>query len=185
MDMDLEILYENIKKLCKEKKMNISQLEKTLQFSAGSLGKWRHSFPGIDKVWIIADFFGVSMEELCGTEKIETEKNFMGCLIKKTIEYEIEWIPCTLAEINQLRYIPLEKSDQIIEMYEMQFENGKVYIALNNIRQKILYISLENDICFRQKENEELVEDLWKEIKENEEKLIDKINIFKNSFIYS
>lgn len=65
-------MVERIKKLCKERKINFSRLERTLDFANGSLAKSREDTIGAIRVKAIADYFGVSMEYiLCGT----TDKN--------------------------------------------------------------------------------------------------------------
>ena len=66
-------MVERIKKLCKERKINFSRLERTLDFANGSLAKSREDTIGAIRVKAIADYFGVSMEYiLCGT----TDKGF-------------------------------------------------------------------------------------------------------------
>lgn len=181
--MDLDILFDNIKTLCKKKEINISQLEKELNFSAGSIGKWRHSFPGIDKVCVIADFFQVSIEELCGTEKVKTEKKFMDSLINKTMESDVEWLPCSQLEINNLRFIPSERLIETEEIYVSYFETGKIYFVVRETKQRQLYISVENDICFLQKEDGKKLNQLWQVIKERESELVKRIDTFKDDFI--
>lgn len=57
-------MYNKIKKLCKENNISILALESKLGFARGSIYKMDAHKPSAEKVKKIADFFGVSMEEL-------------------------------------------------------------------------------------------------------------------------
>lgn len=58
------MIYDNVKKFCKERNISIGRLEKELEFSNGSICKWNENEPGIKKVQKVADFLEVSIEEL-------------------------------------------------------------------------------------------------------------------------
>lgn len=58
------MLYENIKNLCKEKKISVSKLEAELNFPRSSICKWNDNEPGVKRVKSVADYFGVSIESL-------------------------------------------------------------------------------------------------------------------------
>ena len=58
------MMYELIKGLSKAKGLSINQLEKTLDFSKGSLCRIDTNRPSIDKLQKIADFFGVTVDYL-------------------------------------------------------------------------------------------------------------------------
>ena len=57
-------LYENVKKLCKEKSITIIQLEEELNFSRSSICKWNYNMPSIAKVKAVADYFDVTIDKL-------------------------------------------------------------------------------------------------------------------------
>lgn len=64
------MIYERICQLCKRKDITIYRLEKELGFSTSSICKWRNSFPTVDKLKRVADYFGVSIEYfLCNSSK--------------------------------------------------------------------------------------------------------------------
>lgn len=65
------MLYDNVKKICEEKGLSIGKLEKDLQLSNGSICKWNENEPGIRKVQKVADYLGVSIEELLKDEQKE------------------------------------------------------------------------------------------------------------------
>lgn len=58
------MLYNNVRKLCAKKKISISQLEIDLDFPRSYICKWNDNEPGIRKVQKVADYLGVSIEEL-------------------------------------------------------------------------------------------------------------------------
>lgn len=63
------MLYDNVKKLCEEKGVSILSLEKALGFPRSSICKWNENEPGIRKVQKVADYLGVSIEELLAEEE--------------------------------------------------------------------------------------------------------------------
>lgn len=58
------MIYEKVKKLCKQKKVSIYRLEKDLGFSASTIVKWKKSIPAVDKLKAVADYLQVSIEDL-------------------------------------------------------------------------------------------------------------------------
>lgn len=63
------MLYDNVKRICEEKGISVGKIEKDLQLSNGSICKWNDNEPGIRKVQKVADYLGVSIEELLAEEK--------------------------------------------------------------------------------------------------------------------
>lgn len=61
-----------IKKMCKEKEISIHQLEKECGLGNATIRGWEKSSPSVDKLKKVADYFGVSIEELL-TEPEERE----------------------------------------------------------------------------------------------------------------
>lgn len=68
------MVYENVKRLCREAHISLTDLEQKLGFGNGTIGKWgaRGATPGIDKVSAIANYFGVTVDSLL-TRQPETE----------------------------------------------------------------------------------------------------------------
>lgn len=54
----------HIKTLCCEKGITIRQLERDLGFGNGTIRGWGNSDPGISKLKAVADYFGVTVDEL-------------------------------------------------------------------------------------------------------------------------
>jgi transcriptional regulator with XRE-family HTH domain len=64
------MLYRKIKILCKEKNISISKMERELEFPRGYVFQWSRIEPGVQKVKKVADYLGVSIEELIKEEVI-------------------------------------------------------------------------------------------------------------------
>lgn len=68
------MIYENIVKLCKERGVSIARLERECGFGNATIRGWVTSSPSIAKVQKVAEFFGVSVEELLKKEGECVEK---------------------------------------------------------------------------------------------------------------
>lgn len=64
-------MYEKIVKLCKEKGINIYNLESALGYANGTIRKWKKNTPRVDKLKAVADFFGVTVDYLITDERHE------------------------------------------------------------------------------------------------------------------
>ncbi len=53
-----------IVKLCKEHNVSISKVEKDCGIGNGTIRGWNKSFPRTDNLKKVADYFGVTIEEL-------------------------------------------------------------------------------------------------------------------------
>ena len=53
-----------IKQLCKTKGITIAKLERELRFGNGTVRGWATAIPQSDKLKRVADFFGVTVDEL-------------------------------------------------------------------------------------------------------------------------
>ena len=62
------MLYENILRLCKERNVTIARLEKECGFGNATVRGWQVSSPSIAKVQKVAEYFGVSVDDLLATE---------------------------------------------------------------------------------------------------------------------
>lgn len=58
------MIYNNVKKICEEKGVSISQLERDLEFPRSSVCKWNENVPAVTKVQKVADYFKVPIEQL-------------------------------------------------------------------------------------------------------------------------
>ena len=58
------MLLKNIARLCDQKGISIARLERETGISNGTVGRWNTSSPSVDNVRKVADYFGVTIDEL-------------------------------------------------------------------------------------------------------------------------
>ena len=62
------MIYENIIKLCKERKISIARLEKECGLGNATIRGWAVYSPSIANIQKVADFFGVTIDSLIKSE---------------------------------------------------------------------------------------------------------------------
>lgn len=62
-------MLKNIRKLCQERQTTVAQLEREIGLSNGTISKWASSSPSVNNLKAVADYFGVSMDELLAEDK--------------------------------------------------------------------------------------------------------------------
>ena len=67
-------IYENIKKLCDIKGMNISGLENAAHLGNGTISKWNKQIPQVDNLYSVAKVLETSMESIL-TGNLESSQN--------------------------------------------------------------------------------------------------------------
>lgn len=60
------LIYDNIKKICKEKGLSVSSIEKQAGLGTGAISKWNTSSPTIEKLQAVASVLKVSVNKLIG-----------------------------------------------------------------------------------------------------------------------
>ena len=58
------MIVKNISTLCKENKISIARLEKELGIGNGTIGRWEKSSPTVENLKKVADYFGVTVNDL-------------------------------------------------------------------------------------------------------------------------
>ena len=58
------MLYESILRLCEKNGITVAQLERELKLSNATIRRWRTASPTITNVIKVADFFGITVDEL-------------------------------------------------------------------------------------------------------------------------
>ena len=67
------MLVKNIRRLCAERQISIRQLESELGFSNGIVASWETKTPSVTRAKAVADYFGVSIDELLTDHDAEDE----------------------------------------------------------------------------------------------------------------
>jgi transcriptional regulator with XRE-family HTH domain len=63
------VLLKNIRKLCQERQTTVAQMEREIGLSNGTISKWATSSPTVNNLKAVADYLGVSMDELLAEDK--------------------------------------------------------------------------------------------------------------------
>lgn len=58
------MLVENIKNKCKEAGTTLAALERLVEFGNGTIARWDDQIPSVNRVKIIADYFGCTVDDL-------------------------------------------------------------------------------------------------------------------------
>lgn len=58
----------NIKTLCGKTGVTIAELERKIGFGNGTIARWDENAPSVARVKLVADYFGVSVDELLKEE---------------------------------------------------------------------------------------------------------------------
>lgn len=67
------MLLENVKRLCTQNGESICSLEKAIGAGNGTIGRWSNSSPRLETVKKVADYFGVTVDDLLSdSEAAET-----------------------------------------------------------------------------------------------------------------
>lgn len=63
------MLLENIRRLCSKKPVSIAKLERETGIGNGTISRWDTSSPSIENVQKVADYFGVTVNDLLSPTK--------------------------------------------------------------------------------------------------------------------
>lgn len=58
------LIFENVMQLCKERGITISRLEKETGLGNATVRGWKESVPQVDKLMLVAEYFGVTVDDL-------------------------------------------------------------------------------------------------------------------------
>lgn len=58
------LILDNIKRLCREHKTNITNMEKEVGLGFGTVYKWGKVSPSVYNLKLVADYFGVTIDQL-------------------------------------------------------------------------------------------------------------------------
>ena len=63
------MVFSNIVALCEKHDTNLSKLEREVGLSNATIRRWKDSSPSVDNLKKVADYFGVTLDELLCEEK--------------------------------------------------------------------------------------------------------------------
>lgn len=65
------MIVDNIRTLCKERGISLLRLETDCGFPNGTINKWDTNTPSVRKVLVVARYFSVTVEDICGDDAPE------------------------------------------------------------------------------------------------------------------
>ena len=65
------MLFDNVKRLCKQKGITIARLEREVGVGNGSIQKWKKTSPSSDNLKKVADYFDVPVDFLLDRDEIK------------------------------------------------------------------------------------------------------------------
>lgn len=63
------MIYKNIAALCKDRCISIARLEKEIGLGNATIRTWKNSSPSVDRLKMVADFFGVTVDSLISNKE--------------------------------------------------------------------------------------------------------------------
>ncbi len=96
--------YERLEKLRKERGISQGKLEKALDFSNGSISKWKNSIPTAERIQKVADYFNVSVSYLMTGKEDDNNQRHLDIILylKNTGALNEHLSKESLIEIEQL-----------------------------------------------------------------------------------
>ena len=122
------IVFDRMKKLCKEQNISINDLEESLNYSKNTLYRLKSQTPGTDKLAAIADYFNVSTDYLLG----RTDK-------KRYLDFSEKDEPPIQKELKKL--FDHEDINSAFAVF-----NGAILEKLNEEDKKMLLATWENTL---------------------------------------
>lgn len=129
------MIYELIKGLSKAKGLSINQLEKTLDFSKGSLCRIDTNRPSIDKLQKIADFFGVTVDYLMTgkNEHVPADKSELTERDRREIGRDLDKI---MNEIKNKTDGPLYYNGEAIDEHSLDLLEKALELGLTELKKE-------------------------------------------------
>lgn len=62
-------MVENIRRLCAARGITFAELERETNIGNGIIARWQNSSPRVDTLKKVADYFGVTVDELLATDE--------------------------------------------------------------------------------------------------------------------
>lgn len=69
------MILSNIRALCERNRVSLSALEKKLDIGNGTIGRWDKSSPTTERLKAVADYFGVTVDELLNDKSAQRGAN--------------------------------------------------------------------------------------------------------------
>lgn len=142
--LDNELLFNNIKTLCDEKGIKITNLEKELGFGGGIISRWgNNADPSLSKIIDIADYFDISIDELIGRKidsTFQEEDSFLFTLIEFTKDKSLIW---NIDKSYLIKEIGNQSYEDVFGIYK---DEAEIYYTSYN--ESIIYLISQYDLYY-------------------------------------
>ena len=172
--MELSCLVENIQNNCEKTGITITQLEDACKFSHGSIKKWSMSAPASSKVVTVAEYFGISIDELCGVKNTHSNMAFAKDLVYATEEGKLQWKTRDRDAVEALDLFDDLPEEQHLKAYKATLNSGEkqLFLYLFHFTGKTkLYCQLEDGRLIKQNVNSFQLKELYEKIVFSESEL--------------
>lgn len=68
------MIFTNVSRMCKDRGVSIARLERDLGIGNATIRNWNVSSPTVDKLKLVADYFGVTVDEFLQETEPTTRK---------------------------------------------------------------------------------------------------------------
>ena len=124
---------ERVKAICKERKIAISRLEKDLGFSNGYIGQLRKGVFPDDRLKMIADYFGVSVNYLMTGKESESNDPELTARDERYIAKDLDRI---MGEIQKVDDGPLYYNGTEIDQASLSLLQNAIEYALRETKKE-------------------------------------------------
>lgn len=117
-------IYEKIQFLLKTHNLKASELEKQLSFSNGTISKWKKSIPSIDKIYLLSNYFDISLESFLSISLDALVLQGISVIGKKSAHSDFQF---STEEYELLRmYRELDPRDQqdIFDFVKLKYDKS-------------------------------------------------------------
>jgi len=174
---------DSVKRLCKKRGIAVSNLEKELGWSNGSINRWSRTNPSIEKVFAVAECLGMTLDELLGVKSTKPNVEYLQSDIGEKILQLTERKKIGWTEMDEISLLEFEETDAMRNGYEnhgfyrAEWRNGTLFLLVfykeNTDMDIRLYLSVEGGEAEEEKSEQKILMRLLKYI---DAKLYKKLN---------
>lgn len=125
-------MYDQIRKLCKQRQISVGELEEKAGIAQRTICRWDKSSPSIDKVIKVADYLGVTLDELCERDVREfvadNDDNLRITRLGNDSRFDFKILDGRTGQISYLDLSFFESNQYMINIYDRLNDDGKDHV---------------------------------------------------------
>lgn len=95
------MVYRPIQELCKADGIKVTQLERLLKFGNGTIHNWETRDPSLTKVILVAEHFGIGLDDLISCNIPSKESRDLAARIEKYSDEQKNLVKCYMSLIEK------------------------------------------------------------------------------------